>query len=121
MPGVAPQGSTTLHYDGKEHGCTTAHGQCYWNELTRAQSECSKWPDCKFLYESDKHSPATPEHPIFWARGDGESIHEDGATLWKEQGGEMINCNVAYINIILRFESIFFVYSNVHIPSFSMS
>ena len=86
IPDTAPQGSTTLYYDGQLHGCITAHGQCYWNEQTVAQSKCSKWHQCKYIYESDQHSPATPGHPIFWARGDGDYIHEDGATLWKEQG-----------------------------------
>ena len=103
MPDTAPQGSTTLYYDGNEHGCITAHGQCYWTDQTIAQIECSQWPDCKFLYESDKHSPATLANPIFWARGDGDPIREDGATLWKEQGNQIVNNTVECINTYRYF------------------
>lgn len=38
------------------HGCSIAHGQCYWSSLETAQQECAAWPACKALYCSTKHN-----------------------------------------------------------------
>ena len=83
---TSPQGYTALNYNGTDYLCNTLHDQCYWTNLTIAQVQCSTWNACKYLYQSDKHSPATTGNPVYWARGDGDIITEKDAVLWKQQG-----------------------------------
>ena len=66
--------------------CTTFHDQCYWEDLKIAQKECSTWVACKYLYQSDRHTPAASGNPVYWARGYGDIITEKDAVLWKQQG-----------------------------------
>ena len=86
---TAPQGYSTIYYNGSAHGCTITHDQCYWKERKYAQGQCAEWEECKFIYQSDKHPPATSGSPIYWARGDADSIAEKGAVLWKQQGNSI--------------------------------
>ena len=65
---------------------STINGQCYWENLMLAQAKCSIWSACKYIYQSDKHSPATTGNPVYWPRGHGDVISEKGAILWKQQG-----------------------------------
>lgn len=70
--------STLLHFqqgDDVEHRCQTEHRQCYWNDLTTAQAECRNWNECVFIWETDKHSPASYGIPKYWART-GNETHE---------------------------------------------
>ena len=83
---TAPQGYTVLYYNGTDHLCTSFNEQCYWADLQIAQGQCSIWSACKYLYQSDKHSPGTTGDPVYWARGYGDIITEKGAVLWKQQG-----------------------------------
>ena len=96
---TAPQGYSTIYYNGTDHGCTISHDQCYWKERKYAQGKCAEWEECKFIYESDKHPPATSGNPIYWARGDAETITEEGAVLWKQQGNR--NNSHLYLTAIL--------------------
>jgi len=43
-----------LFADTTEHGCSTAHGQCYWPDIPTAQTECAKWAECEALFCSEK-------------------------------------------------------------------
>ena len=75
-----------LWFKGTAHGCATAHGQCYWNNLGIAKRQCENWKECKYIYQSDKYSPAKSGHPVYWARREGESGFSAGDTLWKMKG-----------------------------------
>ena len=90
------QPSGVLRYTGTDHGCSTGFEQCYWTDLQVAQRQCGTWSECKYLYQSDEHSPATAGNPVYWARGHGEGIYEEGAVLWEQEG----NTNYVYTEYV---------------------
>ena len=75
-----------LYYGGADHQCNIEHDQCYWNDIQTAQGECEIWHECKYIYQTDKHTPATPGVPVYWARSEGEIVTEDGSVTWKLNG-----------------------------------
>ena len=85
---TAPQGYSTIYYNGTDYGCSISHDQCYWEDLKSAQGHCNEWAECKFIYQSDHHLPAIIGTPVYWARGNSDIIDEKGAILWKQQGNQ---------------------------------
>ena len=101
-----------LKYTGTDYGCSTNFDQCYWTDAQSGKEQCGMWPDCRHLYQSDKHAPATTGNPVYWARGDGESAYEKGAVLWTQTGN--INDHLEFGNfnkvsnkyITIKFECV---------------
>ena len=71
---------------GKPKSCGKAHGQCYWNDLVVAQTECQKWPECKYLQQTERNSPGEPGKPVWFARAAGETGVDAEIILWKKRG-----------------------------------
>ena len=74
--------SNVLFYTGSDHGCKSAHGQCYWTDLEMAKTKCQSWTSCEYLYQSDLITPATRGNPVYWARARGSIVSENGAVTW---------------------------------------
>ena len=83
------QPTGVLEYTGTDHDCSTNWGQCYWTDLLKAQEQCGMWLDCRYLWQTEKHAPATPGHPVYWARGSAETSddeYDEDGVLWKQTG-----------------------------------
>ena len=53
-----------------------------------AKGECNEWDACKYIWQTDKHAPATQGNPVYWARTDGDSTYDDQGVLWKLSAGK---------------------------------
>ena len=45
-----------IQYTGTEHGCSSAHGQCFWRSVSTAKKECAAWKECAALYCTSKYN-----------------------------------------------------------------
>ena len=80
-----------LRYTGKDHACATAHGQCYWKDIEIAKEKCRLWEECKYIWQTYKHAPATFGKPVYWARRDGNLRQSVGDVVWTSEGNIILN------------------------------
>ena len=96
-----------LKYTGTDYGCSTNNGQCYWIDVQSGKEQCGMWPDCRYLYQTDKYAPATTGNPVYWARGDGKSTYDEGSVLWQKKGNPNDYVEFIHANKILYYYIIF--------------
>jgi hypothetical protein len=75
------QPTTVLRYTGSDHGCQTAHGQCFWSG-NDAKANCMAWSECEALYCTARHNGATYG---CYARKKGAWSSESGDTVGFEK------------------------------------
>jgi hypothetical protein len=77
-------------YTGTDHGCSTAHSQCYWNDVATAKRNCQAWAQCGALYCTDKWNGGA--YVCYAATGaSGSILAEAGSTTYVYQTGANTN------------------------------